>query len=411
MAHPRALALLLAAAALPITPALAQEAPAATPAPVTPPPVVSTTTAPPAAGPAASSTPRIVMMPAKEVAQPLPTPDVQPAAQPAPRAARPAARTVRAEAAPRTIPATPVAAPDAPVSDAVVTPVPVTPTVVEPAPDPVLATPTEAAPDTAPPAEVANNDAPVWPWIVAALAAIGLIGMFFARRRRSVDEDYYDEMVSEPVHVAPVAAAPLMAAPIVAPAPVVEEVSITPSNEAEVDAIMAGAAPTGDRPWIELGLRPIRAGTDAHDAIVEFELTVGNAGSVPAEDVRISTWMFTADPALSDNERMMITAPANSALTELTIAPGDGKRVDTAIALPKSGVHAVSSEGHAAFLPVVGAEARYRLPDGSEGRIAASFAIGMPQGEGEGLAPFLMDGAPDMQDNVEARLYGDLERA
>jgi hypothetical protein len=57
---------------------------------------------------------------------------------------------------------------------------------------------------------------------------------------------------------------------------------------------------------------------------------------------------------------------------------------------------------------VVVADARYRLPDGSEGRTHASFAFGLPSGDG--LAPFDADEPSGLRDDVEARLHGEPER-
>ena len=62
-----------------------------------------------------------------------------------------------------------------------------------------------------------------------------------------------------------------------------------------------------------------------------------------------------------------------------------------------------------AVLPVVVADARYRLPDGSEGRTSASFAVGMSVGE-ERLEPFPADRTSGLLENAEARLHGEPER-
>ena len=57
------------------------------------------------------------------------------------------------------------------------------------------------------------------------------------------------------------------------------------------------------------------------------------------------------------------------------------------------------------------AEARYRLPDGSEGRTHAAFDIGLPESEdADGLTPFPVDRASGLRENVEARLHGEPER-
>ena len=59
---------------------------------------------------------------------------------------------------------------------------------------------------------------------------------------------------------------------------------------------------------------------------------------------------------------------------------------------------------------MVVADARYTLPDGSEGRTHASFAVGVAEGEGEALAPFPIDRSSGLSENVEARLHGEPER-
>jgi len=83
------------------------------------------------------------------------------------------------------------------------------------------------------------------------------------------------------------------------------------------------------------------------------------------------------------------------------IAPGDGARVDATIALPREQLRDD-------VLPVVVADARYRLPGGGEGRTSARFAVGLPSGDG--LAPFAVDLPSGLRDDVEARLHGEPER-
>jgi len=241
-----------------------------------------------------------------------------------------------------------------------------------------------------------------WQWALAA-AAIALIAiasaLLIARRRRRVEEAYYEEPVyEEPAYAAPVAADEPVA---LATAAVAEEVVVSHSDQADVDALAASSEPVPNRPWLEFLMRPVRAGTSEDEARVEFELTVGNTGTVPARDVRISTWMVAAGEG-TDMERSLIEPPADAALSEMDIEPGDGARVDGAIGLPTESLHG-------AVLPVVVADARYRLPDGSEGRTHASFAVGLPT-SGDGLAPFDADEPSGLREDVEARLHGEPER-
>jgi hypothetical protein len=262
--------------------------------------------------------------------------------------------------------------------------------------------------------------------LIAALAFFGL------RRRRTADDEVDEEVrYEEPVAAAPVAAAPVadpgftrptadarpMADAPVAAAPLfvqpagerpaapamVEEVSVDDAAEADVAALAADSAPVAGRPWLEFLMRPVRAGTSQDDTIVQFELTVGNTGTVAAKDVCISTWMFAAGAAGdSQMERMLIDPPAGANVSQVDIGAGDGTRVDGEISLPKAGLTD-------SVLPVVVADARYRLPDGSEGRTSASFAVGLP--EGDGIAPFQLDRASGLIETVEARLHGEPQRS
>jgi hypothetical protein len=266
----------------------------------------------------------------------------------------------------------------------------------------------------------------MWPWLLAGAALlIALIGLLALRRRRT--DEVYEEVYEEPAVVATEPAVEYQA-PIVAPRPTIarstpveeradssafvaaatmaeaepDAVSVTESSAAEVAALAQDSDAPANRPWIELLMRPVRAGTSKEDAIVQFELTVGNTGSVDAKDVRISTWMFAAGSAEeSEMERMLINPPADATVSEIDIDAGEGAKVEAEISLPTQGMNDT-------VLPVVVADARYRLPDGSEGRTSASFAIGLPGAEE--LVPFPVDRASGLRENAEARLHGEPQR-
>ncbi|HEX8375614.1 MAG TPA: hypothetical protein VF606_10590, partial [Geminicoccaceae bacterium] len=174
------------------------------------------------------------------------------------------------------------------------------------------------------------------------------------------------------------------------------------ASEAETAAPAAAAAavPEG-RPEIDLRMRPVRAGVEGQDARVEFELTVDNSGSVPAEDVRVSTWMLASG---SSQAEQALIAPAGTAETpSVTIAAGEARTMEASVGLPTSGV-----DGDA-ILPVVVADASYRLPDGSTAHATARFAVGVP--DGEELAHFGIDNPSGLHEGVVARELGELERS
>lgn len=384
--HRRALGLLLAASALPFTPAFAQDQPAGSdPPPIvdTAPPPVTTTPAP---APEATAPAPIVTAPPPAI-QTAPVATTSPPAvsttttTPVRRTARTTTtRTVTRQASPVRSTA-PVAAAPATAAPLAARPAPA----AEPAPAATESLPVETLPadtgttiDTATTNDGARTGLPVWAWLLAGLgvAAI-LLALLTRRRRRVVEEEYVREepaVYAEPVHADPVAE---YQAPIVAP------------------AAMAETFDEGE-PQIEFEMRPVRAGVGEDDARVEFELGVANRGTAPARDVRVSAWMLGANsPAGSE---------AESALIErVDIDAGEDANVEASVALPRSGL----SED--AIIPVVVTEARFRRPDGSEGRTTATYQVGVP--DGEEMIYFDVENPSGLHGGVVAREIDELERA
>ncbi|NIJ20717.1 hypothetical protein FHS95_002409 [Sphingomonas naasensis] len=427
-------ALLIGAAFL-ATPAIAQDAPAAQT--VTPPPILTT----PAPAPAAPAARPIQMEPSTPIVQPAPPPGPRPgtevttsseratttrttrAAEPR-QATRTTTRTTTSTATRQPAPA-PAAAPAAPVAQTPTAAVePAAPPVVTPAPE--AAAPAPAAETTTQQTETSTGGL-AWPWLLGGLLLIlaGATALLLMRRRREpeyVDETVYDTETPR-AYETPIAAEPIVAprrepelAPYVAAAAAMPVVAAAPETveEARTEAELAeperedlagvtdAPAPVSNRPWLEFGLRPVRAGTSEEEALVDVELTVGNAGDVPARDVRISAFML-ADAESSEMEGLLTGRTGDTAVPPVTIAPGDGTRIDAHLAVPKGEMGRV-------FNPVVVAEARYTLPDGREGRTSAAFKIGRTSPVMDGVGPI---GAtrPHMVDDVEAELLGTPEHA
>jgi hypothetical protein len=375
----RAACLLLAAAALPFAPALAQDT-----QPTTPPPATEPAPPPAAQAPAPE--------PAPPAAQPVATiPDVTPAPAPAEvRATRTTttARTTTRAPAPRTVVRTPTVRTAVRTAPDVATAAPVaaaTAPVAAPAPAPEVAptappVPIAAAPpsgvDTVAPAPQSqpSRAAALWPWLLlGALVVAGLLVFALRRRRTAVSDEVYE---TEPRRV-------------VAPEP-------------EVVAVPAAVAADAGEAEIELGMQPVRAGVAGEDARVEFRLTVGNRGSAPAEDVRVSTWMLAAGS--SEMERALIEPRADAADTPpVTIGAGESRTMEAAVALPRSEVQGDS------LLPVVVADAAWRAPDGSERHTRMSYAVGVP--DGDELAHFDVENPSGLHEGVVAQALGEPEHA
>ncbi|MDB5673207.1 MAG: hypothetical protein JWM65_189 [Sphingomonas bacterium] len=428
--HRRALAALVPTLALLAVPAVAQDQQT----PVAPPPVV--TTAPPApaapvqAAPAQTAPVQTVQAAPVEA---LPPPDVTPE-RAAPRATRAPAptRTVTQRTTTTRTATAPVAAPPAATPAPAPAPVaatPETPPVVTPAPVEQAATSTTTQSTAPAPASTGFNWASPWLALIG-VGLIALVGFIMMARRRRVDEyESYDEPVAyeEPVRApAPIvpepviAAAPIArpdaqflrreapratAAPLVADeqvaAPVVGTGELVESTDSDVEALTAGNPPVADRPWLEMAMRPVRAGTNVDEALVEIELTVGNSGSVAANDVRISTFMFANAPAADEMERLLVERDGEG-VPSVRIKPGEGTTLEATLALPRSSLNGSVS-------PVIVADARYPLPGGGEGHTAASFRISVSD-DGETMTPIPTDRA-HMFDEVSAELEGVPQRA
>ncbi|QNQ10484.1 hypothetical protein [Sphingomonas alpina] len=433
--HRRAFAALVPTLVLLAVPAVAQEVQTAPPAQaVAPPPVVPTITATPPAPATVAPPAAQVTTPELAAAEPAAEATAAPVTRRTTRTVRQARTVTRAPAPQR---AAPVAAAPAPVAEAApaitppasnpeVAPVAEAPVAVAPAPVPEAAAP---AADTAT-TTTTTDAAPVWPWVLAGIAVLAILGALMLRRRRRVEDVYYEETYVEPVaETAPAHVEPVRAEPAIAPAPqfirvaplaaapvaaatadelvdaVAVEAELAEPEAEDVAALTAGTA-HADRPWLEFSMRPVRAGSNAEDALVEIELTVGNSGSVAAKDVRISTFMFATESGNeAEMERLLLERSGDGEVSPVTIEPGEGTRVDATLSLSKE----VLGEEAKTFVPFVVANARYRLADGSEGRTSASFTIGMNDdgtndGSGE-MRPIAIH-RQQMSDNIEARLHG-----
>ena len=405
-----------------------QSPPPAAERPVLPPPVVPTVDDDtPAVGP-----------PPTRVTPPAPQRTTAPAA---PAAARPEAPAASPEPDDADAPA-PAAQADEAIGDATNTSAPAPGFSPEPPTAAVAPTAGPTAPPAAAPADASDGGWGLWPYVAggAALLVVGLL-LVLRRRGRGHDDAFADDDVPAEVAAAPVAA-PVADEPVAIPPdaegpplthgedpatvaqaeaePVQADAAIEPVAEAvlaepapeDVDLLAAAPTPSADRPWLEFALRPVRAGTTVVDAVVEFELTVGNAGAIAADDVRVAAWLLTASPDQDEAiTRFLADPPAEAVMDTLSIAAGDGKRIDATIALPKAGLNIVTARDRPFFVPIVVADARYTLPGGGEGRTSAAFVIGTVRPGAEKLGPIWLDRGPRMHDAVEARLHGDARRA
>jgi hypothetical protein len=365
-ARPRTLALLLAATALPVTPVVAQEA-------VAPPPVATTTPqlqadprqAEPTAAPVAAPAAPVFAAPS-EVVQALParvTPTQVTVAKAVPYRAAITHAVIRPT---RTYS---LAAPVA------VRP-PTVPPVAAPAPAPVVVATKVPAPVVSPSVDASTKSTTVtnqspWLWIIGGLVAMGVVALLFVRRRKPVEQEAY----GEPHGVAPLKPA----LPLVASVAIVPVVKPAASSVKKSKAANLGVG--DERPWIGISLQATGSNARGQTDLVEYNLIVENAGEVVARDVEVSTFLIDGRVKSSETETSLIDPVGETQSRFIDLAPGTSVPIASTLSVP----HGTD--------PCIIAEARYPLPGGGEGHIAARFIIEATNG-----------------DTVEARLDNVLER-
>ena len=334
-----ALVALIGATALPLTPLFAQDmtaAPAAAPAMTAPatstaaPPVVAA----PQAAPAGSDSRSSSLFPKVAVPDMAPAP-ADSAANDAP-ASKPVSKArsspaTASHAAQRKLESTP--APMKPVATATAPEaVPATPPVAPPVAAPVVPSPAPiadqtpaapvAAPAAAPTAHADEKGNPAWVLIAAGaviLAALaGLVGML----RRGKEH-------------------------------------VLPDEDILTQGETAAAVDLDERPWIRMMLQPVAAESRGDEQTVDYELIIENEGHVPARDVRVSSFLAHGDAASN--------MPAQT--RRVDIDPGASVPLPGRITVP-DGVD-----------PKIVADARYPLPDGGQGHLAALFGIDLSSPE------------------------------
>ena len=339
--NPVATVALIAVSAISFNPANAQDA---APQTVTPPAAQVPATAP--APQPTASTP--VFTPRQEIVQPLPVKLVPPTI--VDEVVAPEPTTARASQRPA-VPRNPVAvrAAAAPVAQ---TQPPARSTVAATPPElnATAPTPIEAAEPLPVANEPARSDTPVDAsapvrtrsalWIaLLALAALVIVGFLFTRNRRNGGRMADDSPIvndRDEAHAVPLA-----------------DAVAQPNAQTSIDL--------DARPWIRLSLQPMRGEANGNHQAVDFNLIVENEGHVIARDVQVSSYLTELDKSLIAGA----ARDAQSTMTRVDIAAGESIIIPGSVSV-RAGVD-----------PHLVADARYPLPNGGEGHLAARFGIDM----------------------------------
>jgi hypothetical protein len=274
-----------------------------------------------------------------------------PAARPAPAPARTADDPVAALPAAAEPAATVTSAPEESSTDL---PQPAT---TAPSPLPAASTPSPA-----------DDGGSWWPWALAVLAGLGIIG--FA------------------------AWAWLRARPIAGPAAV-------PQLERPRLGPVPPPAPAAAAEPLQITLEPLRLSLTLMNATLAYRLEVANRGAAPIVGLAIGADMIAAHASMTREEQL--SGPGEGAATVQRIErleSGESRIVEGEFRVPFSQIVPIRQGRAALLLPL----ARFRLVADGAAPVVRTFAVGQP-GAKAALQPFRLDQGPRVYPTLTQRAF------
>ena len=229
------------------------------------------------------------------------------------------------------------------------------------------------------------------PWLLAALVLGAGAGFLFWRNRSRhafAGGPRVDAFV--PPQTAP------------APPPAAPPTALVPAPPKSPPPSIPGLVSTRLRPWVEIGMHPLRCVVDDDRVTVEFELELFNSGSAPARAVLAEATLFNAGPEQERSVRAFFENPVGQGERIIAIPPLKRFHVKTQVTVGRDQVQPYEIEGRQVFVPVIAFNALYRWSSG-EGQTSASYLLGRDT-RGEKLAPFRLDLGPRIFRGLGARL-------
>jgi hypothetical protein len=260
-----------------------------------------------------------------------------------------------------------------------------------PAPSPGFSS---AAPEASPATLAPERKLTLWPWLLAALA-LGAGGAFLFRRSRA-REAYaggaeFDEFTApQPTP---------MPAPRPAPKPAPAPPMATPLPPAEPS--IPGLVTTRLRPWLDIGIKPLRFVVEDDKVTIEFELELFNSGNAPARAVLLEAVLLNAGSGQEEQLRGFFANPVGEGERIVTIAPLNRIGLKTQVAVGREHVQQFEIAGKKVCIPVLAVNALYES-NGKSAQTSASYLLGR-ETEREKLAPFRLDLGPRLFRTVGTR--------
>jgi len=156
------------------------------------------------------------------------------------------------------------------------------------------------------------------------------------------------------------------------------------------------------RPWIEVGLQPLRCIVEETQVTFEFELDVFNSGNAPARDVLIEASVFNAGPTQEQDIGNFFAQPVAEGERIDAIPPLQRMTLRSQVVTPRENIQVLEIAERQVFIPLIAFNALYRWSAG-EGQTSASYLLGRDAKSAK-MAPFRLDLGPRIFRGVGARL-------
>lgn len=241
----------------------------------------------------------------------------------------------------------------------------------------------------------------LWPWLLAGLAAAAA-GAFVLLRNRSrpafaggAEADFF--AAPEPAPIPTTGRRSPQPEPT--PAGARPEPAAAPPPKASPPS--GGIVSTGLRPWVEVGMRPLRCIVDDAQVTIEFELELFNSGTAAARAVLVEAMAFNAGPTQDQEVGAFFAKPAGEGDRIDAIPPLQRISLRTQVIAPRENVQVLDAGGRQVFVPLIAFNALYGW-NGHTGQTSVGYLLGR-ETSGDKMAPFRIDLGPRQFRNVGAR--------
>ena len=234
------------------------------------------------------------------------------------------------------------------------------------------------------------------PWLFAAIALVLGGGFLFWRNRMrpayvgGPDLDLFAAPEPKPVR-----------APSLPPPPTPAPTPAPRAAEPPPPAAPRGIVSTGLRPWIEIGMQPLRCIVTDDKVTFEFDLDLFNSGNGPARATHVAAVIINAGSTQDQQLEDFFGQAAGPGERIDVIQPLKRVTFTTQIVISRDQVQVLEMGERRVFVPLIAFNVIYGWGS-KQGQTSVSYLLGR-EGKSEKLAPFRLDLGPRVFRGLGAR--------